>query len=285
MSSAGGRPLPSATRRANGGRGVGRVMKISTRLAVGAALCAAVPFTSINCIASPVIEITGNSFILGFPGYGSTVTKNNVINYDPSGIVDKKGGIAWHMNGAVISKVDNYAIDWYFSGAESGDRIVFSSGSITPFAENNQNDNLNHNHDGFKPIGTSIGSGKDIPISFTLLDSTRGTSVSNGGPLSMTSLMFAYLEPEYEYKYGKKILEGWKVTKNKSNWFAFGFNDGGSSDHDFDDYVGVGYAYAIGSPVAQTPLPGALPLMGSALGVGSLLGAWGRRRLQRIAGN
>jgi hypothetical protein len=260
----------------------GSVMSALNRLWVAPAICASMLLAS-GAANAASIDITGASFGT-FPGYsGGNISKNNVIDYDPSGIDDNKGGSAWHIGGAVIAKIPYFAVDWYFNGAESSDKIKFTSGPVS-FSENNQNNSYNPGNDpGFKFIGTSTGSGINTPISFTLLDTNSNIGVTNGvnnhlPGAHIASLMFAYLEPDYDKK-GK--LEGWNVTKNATNWFAFGFNDPGSTDKDHDDYVGVGYIRTLSPPpVGQTPIPGALPLMASALGAGSFVGWWRRRRQQ-----
>ena len=262
------------------------VMKPSARRIVGCAACVVALMLCHDVRAASVIDITGGTFGTAFPGYsGGNKSKNNVINYSPSEIVDNKNGSAWHIGGAVLSNIPYFAVDWYFSGAESGDKIKFASGSIS-FTEYNQNNRHEWGNDpGFQSIGTSSGNGVNTAITFTLFDLNKLVGVTNGvnnhlPGAYIASLMFAYLEPEY--KNGK--LKGWKVTKNATDWFAFGFNDPGSTDKDHDDYVGVGHAYAIPPPpVTQTPIPGALPLMASALGAGSIMRWWRRRRQQRVA--
>ena len=80
------------------------VMRTLGRLIVGIAVGATALLTSNNVRAASVIDITGGTFG-AFPGYsGSNMSKNNVINYDPAGIEDNKGGSAWHIGGAVLSK-------------------------------------------------------------------------------------------------------------------------------------------------------------------------------------
>jgi hypothetical protein len=84
------------------------------------------------------ITITGVPFstpsqgVGAFPGYGTDINKNNVVNFStsggsvwPSGLRDTTNGTAWRVEGntiasAVFSNVANYEIDWYFNGAESG---------------------------------------------------------------------------------------------------------------------------------------------------------------------
>src|SRR5262245_26878464 len=161
------------------GEGVGSAMSALARLLVATAICGSALLASDATYAAS-IDITGGSFG-AFPGYsGSNITKNNVINYDPSGIDDNKGGSAWHIGGAVIAKIPFFAVDWYFNGAESGDKIKFTSGSVY-FTESDQNNRYSPGNDpGFKFIGTSTGSGVNTPISFTLLDTNSNVGVTNG---------------------------------------------------------------------------------------------------------
>lgn len=225
------------------------------------------------------VTITGAPFgsdgIAPFQGYGSSVNKHNVVNFWASGISDPTGGAAWLTQGdttpsAVKSNVSNYAVDWYFNGAESGDKNKFISGALS-YTEGNQNNRYNSGNDpGWRPVGTTTGSGMG-PIQFSVKDLTRNISVINGAnnkPGELTaSLMFAFVEPIFWSRY----LLGWKVTHNETDWFAFGFDDPGSKNDNHDDYVGIGHVRALPSPV---PLPGALPLMGAVLGVGFLISRW-----------
>jgi hypothetical protein len=209
------------------------------------------------------IAITGVPLGSGFSGYGSAIGKHNVVEFGPSGISDPLHGAGWRIGGNVLSNVSNYAIDWYFNGAESGDQIYFASGLVnrTEHDENNRTGNNNH---GFQFLGTTIGAGAALPLPFTLTDLTTG----GAGTIAL-----AFVEP----KYRGHSLVGWKITQKLTDWFVFGFNDSGSSDHDYDDYVGIGHLRAL-PPPAPTPLPGALPLMASALGSGFLLARWRRVR-------
>src|SRR5262249_40724018 len=163
-----------------------------------------------------------------------------------------------------------YTVDWYFNGAESGDTIKFSTVGLPSFSENNQNNNYNFGNDpGWKFLGTTSGSGNGSPIPFTVTDLNYGISVANGSnhaPTSSTSLIFSYVIPEFKHGHFK----GWELTTTATDWVVFGFDDPGGTDKDFDDYMGLLHVkVAEGPPPPKpTPLPGALPLMGTVLGAG-----------------
>ncbi|HEY0563124.1 MAG TPA: VPLPA-CTERM sorting domain-containing protein [Methylophilus sp.] len=94
-------------------------------------------------------------------------------------------------------------------------------------------------------------------INFGFRDATRGTSASNIGD-SLNKI--AYITTNSVY-----------IDAATGNPYAFiiGFNDSGSSDRDYDDYV-------IG--VSAVPVPAALPLMASALG---MFGVARRRKVKQ----
>jgi hypothetical protein len=232
------------------------------------------------------VNITGAAFgtdgIGSFAGYGSSSSKNNVVGYAPSGLTDPFNGSQWRTQGnahtsAAIANVPYYQIDWYLIGAESGyTNSLYFNGSLIS-TEHNQNNRLEAGNDpGPSFIGTTTGSGAGTPIPFTLADVTNGANAKPGAFIA--SLMFAYVEPVYD-RHG--VLKRWRVTGQQTDWFAFASNDSGSSDRDFDDFVGVAHVRAIdGPPLAPTPLPGALPLMASILGGGYLLNKWRNRHRQ-----
>jgi hypothetical protein len=233
------------------------------------------------------VTVTGSRFgkdgVVAFPGYGTSIDRNNVVNFGPSGISDSTRGSGWRTEGittssAVIANVSDYTVDWYFAGAESGDAIMFMSQSLT-FTESNENNSYGFSNDpGWKKIATTTGSGKGQPIPFKLIDTNSANTISNGDNhrpgAYIASLMFAYVEPIYE----AGLLTGWKVTKSPTDWFAFGYDDPGSANNDHDDFMMVGHLRA-------TPIPGALFLLGSVLGGGYLAGMWRglRRRRLRLA--
>ena len=261
--------------------------KLLTGCVVAASLCAYWPLAADDARASS-IEITGSLFGTPqagpFPGYGTSISQHNVVGYSYSGISDPTGGAAWRVGGAVLANASSYTIDWYFSGAESGDSIRFTSKSLR-FTEHDQNNSFTGGKQGWWKLGTTSGSGIG-PIPFSLKDLDTNSGVTNGATSFIASLMLAYVEPVYvdviRKGRARKVLTGWNVTTEKTDWFAFGFNDPGSSDRDYDDFVGIGHVIAKGGyPPSPVPIPGALVLMGTVLGGGYLVGSWRRRQARR----
>lgn len=247
---------------------------------------------------SATITITGSPFgqngTGSFTGYGTSIGKNNVVNFAPSGLRDPTNLKPWVTQGnsgssGVTSNVSNYEVDWYFNGAESGNtNKFFSSGSVT-YTEHDLNNNYQNGNDAkWLLIGTSSGKGVDSFIPFTLTDTSLpgSPSVSNGAnnkPSSnLGSLMFAYVNPIYSVT---GILLSWKVTKTATDWFAFGLNDPGSTDRDFDDFMGVGHLrFVLEAPsTSPVPLPGAFLLMGTILASSCGVASWRRRRARTAA--
>ena len=111
-----------------------------------------------------------------FPGYGTAIDKNNVVNFvlRASAILPMAPG--WRAQGtttssAVIANVPHYAVDWYFVGAESGDTIKFMSQSLSITRRAIRTTATNPGNDpGWLKIGTTTGSGQGQPIPFTLID-------------------------------------------------------------------------------------------------------------------
>jgi hypothetical protein len=243
------------------------------------------------------VGITGKPYS---PQYGSAQEKNNVIGFDPSGFFDAPPSYQkpWRAGGFVYSTLDEYAVDWYFSGAESGDAIGFHAESLDSMDVNfTEHDEVNlyksngltwksFGTDGL--LGTTTGSGDGDPatkdrIDFVLTDTTRGGGVTNGVNNSKPSawnnnpsLIFAFVDPTVD----GGVLKGWTFSLDASDWFVFAFDDPGSKDNDHDDYIGVAHVYAL-RPV---PVPAALPLMGSLLGGGYLLRKWRKSRARRGTG-
>jgi hypothetical protein len=260
-------------------------MTVSPRMFALVALCVSA-LSSISASHAATITITGSPFgtdgIGAFPGYGTAIQKNNVVNFFPSRLFDLTfTGTPWRLEGnttpgVVLSNVPKYEIDWYFSGAESGYVNTLVSGPVS-FSEGNQNNRYNLGNDpGFQFLGTSTGSGVNAPISFSVL-ANNGADITNGDNNKpgqyIASLMFAYVKP----KYHDGSLTAWFLTTEPTDWFAFGFDDDGSVNDDHDDFMGVAYVRAV--PV---PLPGAALLFSTGV---ALLGLfrWARSRMTAVA--
>jgi hypothetical protein len=223
------------------------------------------------------VTITGSKFgsdgiSTQFPKAWNDSGPNDVVNFWPSGLYDSIGRNTWRTQGDTVagmvkSNFASYSVDWYFNGAESGDSIKFSVGALS-FTETNQNNHLNSGNDpGFQKLGTTSGSGLNTAVLFTLTDLRTGSTVTNGANNdpdgSAMSLMLSYVKPIYDED--GNIIK-WKTTKDATDWFAFGLNDNGSRDKDYDDYMGIGFLYGRDEVPGETPIPGAFPLMASVLG-------------------
>ncbi len=246
--------------------GMKKLAPLSALVALGATSA------SFGQALAATVDITGRPYGVR---YGHSIEKNNVVNYAPSGIADNTGRreTPWLAGGIVSSTIEDYAVDWYFNGSESGDTNIFTSGALL-FAENNQNNNLSSSNDpGWQFLGTTTGSGLGA-IQFSVADQNGGgitNGLDNKKPKGNSpSLIFSYANPIFD---GTSI-ESWVLSLDATDWFVFAFNDPGSKDKDHDDYIGLAHVYAP-DPV---PVPGALPLMGSVLGGGFLLRRWRNRR-------
>jgi hypothetical protein len=231
------------------------------------------------------VTLTGSAFghdgLGSFPGYGSSTNKHNVVGYGPSRVGDPTNGAAWRLqsanhHGAALANVPNYAVDWYFVGAESGHDIQLLN---LGFAEHNQNNATGGAKHTPWLIGSTIGAGVGSPIVLSLRDLNLGVDLLNGANnipgAFIASLMMAYVEPIYK----RGIVAGWKLTRKATDWFIFGFDDPGSKDNDHDDFVGIAHVREIAAPVAPTPLPGALPLLATGLGASLLFSRLRKRFL------
>lgn len=248
--------------------GMRKLASLTAVLVLGSA---ATPF---GTVSAGTIEISGYSY---WVSYGDRVSKNNVVNFAESGISDNTPyrQTPWRAGGAVFSTIENYAVDWYFNGAEADDNNIFSSGALS-FMEHNENNNWNPGNDpGYQSLFTTTGSGAGEAIDFSVQDQGKG-GVSNGGfnpyPFSTShgSRHYSWNAPaSLIFSYAVPVADGWELTLDPTDWFVFAFNDPGSGDHDHDDLIGLAY-------VRPVPIPGALPLMGTVIGGSFLL-----RRLRR----
>jgi hypothetical protein len=217
------------------------------------------------------------------PFYGSASYENNVINspgspstgsvlFDPTG-PNVGSNTPWVMGGALTTTLSQYSVSWFYAGSESGYNITFSApglaGGTGPYTESDSNNNC-------------VGCGAHGVISPVFMGTTQNSlafllSWTGGSVSSQTSsanLIYSYLQPD-------NAETSFTLTTDPTNWFAFGLNDSGSSDSDYDDFVG--FAEIMSSPAqgpGETPLPGSLPLLATGLSVGALLF---RRRRQQIS--
>ena len=229
------------------------------------------------------LDFGGTPLVAGIvPFYGSAPSENNVVNSpgspstgsvltDPTG-PNVGSGTPWIMGGAPTTTLSQYSVNWFYAGSESGYNITFSAAGLTggtgPYTETDSNNNC-------------IGCSAHGAISPVFMGTTQNSlafllSWASGSASSQTSngnLIYAYLQPD-------ESGAAFTLTTDPTNWFAFGLNDSGSSDSDFDDFVG--FAQIISSPAqgpGEAPLPGALPLLATGLTIGVFLL---RRRRQQL---
>lgn len=228
------------------------------------------------------LDFGGASLVAGIvPFYGSAPSENNVINSpgspstgsvlsDPTG-PNVGSSTPWVMGGAPTTTLSQYSVNWFYAGSESGYNITFSApglaGGTGPYTEADSNNNC---------IGCSA-HGTISPVfmgttqnSLAFLLSWASGSASSQAPNA--NLIYSYLQPD-------ESGTAFTLTTDPTSWFAFGLNDSGSSDSDYDDFVG--FAQIISSPAqgpGEAPLPGSLPLLGTGLTLGALLF---RKRRQR----
>jgi hypothetical protein len=247
-----------------------------------------------------VVGFTGPNYLWSGSGnlYGTNIAQNNVVNAAGSGLYDDTNPASgtssqyWHT-GFVTTGALTYSITWYYAGSESGDVVEFNSGgdvhAITNYQETNLNNNHSGNSSGFVNLTatlTSQTSGQATHytyggigpgyIPFSLYDMNTLHLANNDGSGTGGSFIFSYVTQRADGS-------GWDLTATASDWFAFGFNDQGSSDDNHDDYMGVAHLVALTCPTggcgqSTVPLPAALPLFGSVLGGGVLFDRIRRRR-------
>src|SRR5262245_55927499 len=109
-----------------------------------------------------------------------------------------------------------------FLGSESGNTNQLSS--VVPlFTEGNQNNNCsgcsNGTFNSLVPIATTTNTVSLIPL--TLTDTNTGFAANNGSGPNSSALIFGYVNP---------VGNGFMLSNTPTDWFAFGFNDNGSTD-------------------------------------------------------
>jgi hypothetical protein len=190
-----------------------------------------------------------NNLSLDYDAAGfSFVGTNDVLNLDYYGGAAPTVG----FNG-VLSATDNVEFRVTFLGKEAGD---------TNFYMNNG--------------GIVAGSGTDtIAVGQTMYFNVTAGAIDFGftgtGGLTASNLDASHLGKIAYIVGGTSAGPYIDPTTGTFYDFIIGFNDGGSPDGDFDDYV-IGVSAAV-------PVPAALPLMASALGMFGIA----RRRKTNVA--
>jgi hypothetical protein len=238
-----------------------------------------------------------------FPGYGTAISQDNVVNSGTTGqtVADGLSGASWiasttspaspaYLTVVGLTGPQTYNVKFSYLGSESNDVIQFTSGAITPFNENNANNNCGgcalpgglplSPQTGIAPIGTNSGLTATI-VPFTLTDTTTGTgAISNGTANSqpgsgISNLIFSYAT----FNPAAGLNGVYTLTSSVTDFVVFGFNDNGGADDNHDDFVGVAQLQVLGQGTqGETPIPAALPLFGSVFGGGYLFSKWRRKR-------
>ena len=263
------------------------------------ALCAIAVLIASNAYAS-FISITGSPLAGGAdPFYGSALQQNNVVNspgapatnsalFDPSG-PGLTAATPWMQNAQVSALTCGSCmttVQWFFTGGESGYAITFHAPGVTDFTEGNQN---NSAYAGGAPLsfpgqaeflGTTVLHGTSFtPLDFSLswdggaVDNIAAQATPGSG---VASMIFSYVDVSTFESSGRITL-----TRTPGDWFAFALNDGGGRDVDHDDFVGFALVTVAAVSNFPTPIPGALPLFGSAVAAGLALRSR-RRRLRSV---
>ena len=238
-----------------------------------------------------------------FPGYGTVISQDNVVNSGTAGqtVADGLSGASWiasttsspaYLTVVGLTGSQTYNVKFSYLGSESNDVNQFTSGAITPFKENNANNNcatcaasgFPSPQTGIAPIGTNTGLTATI-VPFTLTDTgpTGSGSLSNGTTNAQPGSNIANLIFSYATFNPAAGLNGmYTLTSSVTDFVVFGFNDNGGSDDNHDDFIGVAQLQVLGQGTqGETPLPAALPLFGSVIGGGFL---FRRLRNRRRAG-
>ena len=283
-------------------------MKTVTGRIALVALCATA-LTSVTQKAHALVtfDIVPGAFLLTipgqFPGYGTAISQDNVVNSGTAGqtVADGLSGASWiasttsspaYLTVVGLSGPQTYNVKFSYLGSESNDVNQFTSGAITPFKENNANNNcatcaasgFPSPQTGIAPIGTNTGLTATI-VPFTLTDTgpTGSGSLSNGTTNAQPGSNIANLIFSYATFNPAAGLNGmYTLTSSVTDFVVFGFNDNGGSDDNHDDFIGVAQLQVLGQGTqGETPLPAALPLFGRVIGGGFL---FRRLRNRRRAG-
>lgn len=244
--------------------------------------------SGVACASS--LNLTGSALSpSGAIFYGRYESQNNVVNspgspFTGSVLTDPTGpsigsDTPWIMNGSVATTSTNYSVDWFYAGSESGYAITFDAPGLigSSYTEHDYNNNCAPGcpSGGARP-SVFIGS-TDNSLDFILSWSSSG-SISNTGATSGSStahLIYSYLAPNSD-------ASAFTLTKDATDWFAFALDDPGSTDRDYDDFVGYAHLVNRGDAPSLTPLPASLPLFASGVFAVFLLFRPRKRRYAKL---
>ena len=266
-----------------------------------AALCATALTGLGQSAQAASFDISGGGSLLSlspseFPGYGTAVNQDNVVNSGTSGAdlfdtsatlgstwISSITGSAAMLDVVGLSASQTYSVKWTYLGSESADTNVFSASGIAGYAENNANANACTGSPcpspqiGAQTIGVGTPGLTASLVNFTLTDSNSGASVTNGSGNAIPGSGVSNLI--FSYAYHDLASNTYQLTSTVTDYVVFGFNDNGGRDDNHDDFVGVAQLLVQGQGTqGDTPIPASLPLFGSVLGGGYLFGRARKRR-------
>jgi len=242
---------------------------VALRVIVGVVFC----LTGSVVAEASTLDLGGSAMSTRIGFYGSAVYQNNVVNSagspstgsvltDPTG-PNIGANTPWLAGASPSSTLANYSVNWFYAGSESGYNITFDAtglnGGTGPYTEHNAN--YNCYGCGAHPLSPVFMGTTENSLAFSL--SWKSGSVKSQTPGN--NLIFAYLRPDSTGTH-------FTLSKDPSDWFVFALNDSGSPDSDYDDFVGFAQVVVPHGPgPGQTPLPAALPLMGTGLLAGGIM--------------
>jgi len=238
------------------------------------------------------------------PLYGDAPPQNNVVNapgvpasgtpvFDPTG-PNLTADTPWVQGGQLFANfVISYRVSWIFLGSESGFDITFHSPGLSDFTEGNQN---NSAYSGGPPLSGGASQLLGVtqphltaqPVQFSLTWATGSVDNNNPqlGPGSgLANIIFSYAVVRDAADPLATVGVGLYLTSTPSDWIVFALNDNGGPDDNHDDFVGAAFITELHCECEEppkTPLPAALPLFATGLGVLGLIG-WRKRKRMQIA--
>jgi len=239
--------------------------------------------------------------------YGTANGDNNVINYAPSGVFDSQAGATVRAAGqlqAINFPVGgSYDVSWTYIGSESDQIIQFRAPGvpgfpITGFNEDNRNNQCAACATTTNPafVGPTVLMGTatsqtDLTPNFTFQDVTFGgdhTFATNGfNPADDVGdanflMSYAVFQGPGDPLFDPTLGPGLYLTSTPSDIVVIGYNDTGAADDNHDDFMIVAQIRDHGGE-NEVPIPGALPMLASALGGGFLFRRLRNRRQAKAA--
>ena len=208
-------------------------------------------------VAFPGSYAHADTVAFDITGMGTATTEVIPTTNGITGITTGATALAIAANGSEalsVTGASSYQIQWYQVGQSAADNNYLSLNG-TQYSKN-------------MTAGSLLATTNSL-ASYAFVDLTQ---MNTGGG----NIAYAYLTPSVS----STGVVTYALSTTPTAWVLLGYNDNGSSDWDYNDDMVVAHVTAA---MTATPLPGALPLMGSALGFGGLMSSWTKRRRRRSA--